>query len=415
MEKADILVVGASQVVTPRGETALKGGDMRNLNVTSGTAIAVRDRMIAAVGPEKELLKRFDAEQVLNCKGGCVTPGLVDCHTHLVFAGSRHEEFAMRAAGKGYVEIAKGGGGILSTVRATREADENTLLEEGWERLISALSCGTTTLEIKSGYGLDLENEMKLLRVVKTMEEEHPADIVATFMGAHEVPPEYKDRRGEYIELVTDQMLPKVAEEQLAGFCDVFCEAHVFSLDEARKVLERAKSLGFGLKVHADEIESMGAAEMAVEMGAVSASHLVRVSDAGVRALADSDTVAVLLPVTSLYLKQDYAPARRMIDAGCAVAVATDCNPGSAYCENMQVAMTLACLYLGMTAEEALVAATLNGAAAIRHAHLVGSLEEGKAGDIVVWRCRDYREIPYHFGINQVRAVVKGGQLVLER
>jgi len=415
MEKVDVLVVGASSVVTAEGSTALHGADMRRLKVLQKAAIAVHDGLVTEVGPEDELKKKYVPDNTIDAEGGCITPGLVDPHTHIVFGGSREDEFVMRIEGKTYKEIALAGGGINATVKKTREESEDSLVESAWMRMNNAVSCGTTTIGICSGYGLDVQNELKILRVIATLGEEHAPDVVPIFLGAHDIPPEFAERKEDYIKLIIEEMLPEVTNAKLANFCDVFCEAHTFSIEESRRILTAAKEAGMNITVHADELEATGGAELAVELNATSASHLIKVSDKGVDALAASETVAVLLPGVSFYLKMDYAPARKMIDRGCAVALATDCNPGSSNTENLQVIMTLACLYLGMLPEEVLVATTLNSAAALKLGDRIGTIEKGKSADMVIWREDDYRKIPYHWGVNLVKTVIKSGEVIVQR
>ena len=414
MQVVDLVVKGASAIVTAKGTKPLRGKELA-VEVLKGHGVVVKDGQIIDVLPEKKIKERYSAQMTLDAEGCCVTPGLVDPHTHLVFGGSRHEEFERRVMGATYQEIAKEGGGILSTVRQTRAAPEESLLESAWGRLNNALSCGTTTVEVKSGYGLDTKSELKMLRVIRHLSEEHPVNVVSTFLGAHAIPPEFASNPDGYVSLVVEEMLPRVAKEGLAEFCDVFCEEGYFNLEQTERILQKAKELGLGLKVHAEEFKVLGGARLAAKMGAASAAHLIRIDDDSIKALAESETVAVLLPATSFFLKEPYAPARRMIEAGCALALATDCNPGSAYTESMQFVMTLACLYLGMSPGEALAAATLNAACAIGMGETVGTLQPGKMADILIWKCEDYREIPYHFGINQIKCVIKTGQLVLER
>jgi imidazolonepropionase len=415
MEKVDILVLGSEQLVTAEGNTSLRGKDMRNLKVIKRGAIAIRGEYIVEVGTEDELKSRYLPDKIVDAEGGCITPGFVDAHTHLVFAGSREDEFIMRIKGKTYKEIALSGGGINATVKATRAASEEDLLDSAWSRLNTAVSCGTTTVGITSGYGLDTENELKMLRVILTLKEEHPLHIVPIFLGAHDIPPEYKEKKQEYIKLIIEEMLPKVVEGKLAKFCDVFCEPHTFNIEETKRILMTAKNAGLSITVHADELEQTGGAELAVELGARSASHLIKVSEKGISALAKSDTVAMLLPGVSFFLKMDFAPARKLIDSGAAVALATDTNPGSSYTENMQIIMTLACLYLNMLPEEVLIASTLNGAVALNLADKLGTLEAGKFADIAIWRENDYRKLPYHFGVNLIKTVIKAGEVIVQR
>ncbi|MCX7702830.1 MAG: imidazolonepropionase [Planctomycetota bacterium] len=415
MERVDTLVVGSEQLVTAEGREPLRGTDMRKLKIIKRGGVAIRGEYIVSVGVEDELKSKYTAEKIIDAEGGCITPGLVDAHTHLVFAGSREDEFIMRIRGKTYKEIALAGGGINATVKATREASEDALVELGWARLNNAVSYGTTTVGILSGYGLDTENELKLLRAILTLKEEHSLHIVPIFLGAHDIPPEYKENKEKYVRLVVEEMIPKVVEGKLSKFCDVFCEAHTFNIEESKKILTTAKNAGLFLSIHADELEPMGAAELAVELGAISASHLLKVSDKGISALAKSNTIAMLLPGVSFFLKMDYAPARKLIDSGAAVALSTDCNPGSSYTESMQIIMTLASLYLQMLPEEVLVASTLNGAAALNLADRVGTLEPGKFADIAIWRENDFKKLPYHWGVNLIKTVLKAGEVLVQR
>ena len=401
-----LLFAGARQIVTC--ETA----DERS--VRSGEALAVHEGTIAAVGPEHELVARFpDAERV-SCDGFVLTPGFVDSHTHAVFGRWRADEYALRCRGVPYMEIARQGGGILASVRDLRGRSEDELVELTRPRLGEMLRQGTTTAEVKSGYGLRTEDELKMLRVVRRLTEEGPVDLVPTFLGAHEVPLEYRENRAAYVDLVCQEMIPAVAEAGLAVFCDVFLEPGVFSAEEARRILETGRAHGLLPKLHADELEGSGGAELAVELDAVSADHLGQVSEAGVRALAGSRTVATLLPATLFFLgRKQYAPARRLWDAGATVALATDFNPGSAPSPSMPLVLTLACSQMGLDPLQALVAATAGGARALRLADGRGTLRVGAPADLVLWEVEDYREIPYRFGTNRVRAVWKRGVQVV--
>ncbi len=398
------LFINASQVVTC--ETAEESA------VLTGAAVAVEAGTIAAVGPQSELESRHpDAERV-DCAHGVLTPGLVDSHTHAVFGRWRADEYALRSRGVPYMEIARQGGGINASVRDLRARDEDDLLALARERLPDVLSLGTTTVEVKSGYGLTTEDELKMLRVVRRLDEEMALDLVATFLGAHEVPPEYRDRRAAYLELVTEEMIPRVADEGLARFCDVFMEPGVFNGEETRRILAAGLDHGLIPKLHADELEPSGGAELAAELGAASADHLGAISDAGIEALAGSDTVATLLPGTLFFLgKKSYAPARRLLDAGAEVALATDFNPGSSANPSLPLILTIACSQMGMSPLEALVAATRGGARALRLDDR-GTLTPGRRGDLVVWDTADYREIPYRYGIRLARSVWKGGEPV---
>ena len=398
------LFTNAAQVVTC--EAADDG------SVLPSTAVVVDDGRIVAVGPQPELGPRYPEAERVDCTGCVLTPGFVDSHTHAVFGRWRADEYALRAQGVPYMEIARQGGGINASVRDLRERSEAELAALTRGRLRRLMELGTTTVEVKSGYGLTTEDELKMLRVVRALDAEGPLDLIPTFMGAHEVPPEYRDRRGAYIELVIEEMIPRVAEEGLARFCDAFMEPGVFDGDETRRILEAGLSHGLGPKLHADELEPSGGAELAVELGAASADHLGAVSDDGIAALAGSDTVATLLPGTLFFLgKTEFAPARRLLDAGAEVALATDFNPGSSASPSMPLILTMACSQMGMSPLEALVAATRGGARALRLDDR-GTLTAGSRGDLVVWDTSDYREIPYRYGERLARSIWKGGQEV---
>ena len=412
--RADTLIRNIGRLATVRGPAASrKGSQAAAIGLIEAAAVAACDGRIVSVGPEQHVLR--EVQRVSGCveidAGGLlVTPGLVDPHTHAVYAKTREHEFAMRVAGSSYEEIAAAGGGIRSSVRDLRAATAEELAAVGRRSLDRALAFGATTVEVKSGYGLELEAELKTLRVIRALGDEHPVDVVPTFLGAHEIPDEWRDDRDAYVDIVTGVMLPRVAGERLARFCDVFCEAHVFDVPQSRRILEAAKALGLSPKLHADELAPTGGAELAAEVGAASADHLVCASDEGIDAMAAAGVVAVLLPGTTLSLgKRDYARARDMIESGVAVALATDMNPGSSMTESMQIVMALGSMTLRMSPEEVLVAATANGAAAVGLAADVGSVEEGKLCDLVLWEVDDHRAIPYHYGVNLVRTVVKRG------
>jgi imidazolonepropionase len=385
------------------------GGGQGEIHAVPRAALAWESGVIAWVGPEAELPDRLRAAQSEDAGGRLVVPGLVDCHTHLAFGGWRADEFELRIRGKSYLEIARGGGGIASTMRQTRAASEKELLERAAGHLHEMVALGVTTVECKSGYGLDRENELKLLRVYRRLAEEQPMRIVPTFLGAHVVPPEYRDRRDSYISLLVDELLPTVAAERLADYCDVFVEDTAFSVAEARRILGAARALGLGAKLHADQLSDSGGAALAAELGAASADHLECASDAGIAALAAARVVAVSLPLASLYLAQPPLPARRLIEAGVAVAVATDFNPGSAPSYHLPLALTLACTLQRMTPAEALKGATLFAARAIGLEERVGSLEPGKAADFAVLDAPDVNGWLYHFRPNAcVRTVIAG-------
>ena len=380
--------------------------------VLTDAALAVEDGRIAAVGDAAALVGRYpDAERV-DCGGGVLTPGLVDSHTHAVFGRWRADEYALRAQGVPYMEIARRGGGINASVGDLRGRSEAELVLLTRDRLRDVLALGTTTVEVKSGYGLTTADELKMLRVVHRLDAEGPLDLIPTFLGAHEVPPEYRNRRDDYLDLLVDEMIPAVAGEGLARFCDVFMEPGVFDGDETRRILEAGRAHGLIPKLHADELEPSGGAELAVELGAASADHLGAVGQAGIEALAGSDTVATLLPGTLFFLgRTSFAPARQLLDAGAEVALATDFNPGSSASPSLPLIMTMACSQMAMSPLESLVAATRGGARALRLDDR-GVLAPGLRADLVLWDTSDYREIPYRYGVRLARSVWKGGREV---
>ncbi|MBE2232792.1 MAG: imidazolonepropionase [Anaerolinea sp.] len=392
-------------------------------------ALACLEGQIVAVGRTADLLAMLedpDAAHIIDAAGKVVLPGFVDPHTHLLWAGDRVGEFEQRIAGASYMQIMQAGGGIMSTVRATRAASLDELIAQTLPRLDSLLTHGTTTAEVKTGYGLDLATELKMLDAIRLLDEEHPMDLIPTFMGAHAVPAEYQGRTDAFVDLVVSEMLPAIADLRYtvetpdgvytvaaADFCDVFCEAGVFDLAQTRRILEAARELGLGLKLHADEFEPIGGATLAVELGAVSADHLVRTTDEQLAALAASDVIAVSLPGTPFGLgHHDYTRARRLIELGGALALASDLNPGTCWCESMQFIVALACRMLKLTPAEAINAATINAAHALNLGRYVGSLEVGKQADVLVLDVPDYRHLGYRFGTNLVETVVKRGQMV---
>lgn len=396
------------------------GARQGEIGIVPNGAVALRGQHILAVGPTETILPMYRGEEtrLLDASGKTVTPGLVDAHTHLVWAGWRDEEYELRLKGATYLEIMEAGGGIMSTVKATRLATGEELRELMRERLDRMLAHGTTTVEIKSGYGLSVDGELKSLWAIRDLnielqEEGTGPRIASTFLGAHAIPAEYADKADDYVKLVTDKMLPTVAQEGLAEWCDVFCDKGAFTAEQTRTILEKAKELGLGVRLHANEFERVGAVQVAAEMGAVSADHLLVMEDEDIEALKKAGTVAVLLPGTPLGLGlKDYAPARRLIDAGVPVALATDCNPGTCPSENLALMISLACSQMKMTPAEAIVAATINSAYALNRGHLIGSLEEGKLADIVIWNAPNHRHLAYHFGVNLAEAVFVGGNLV---
>ncbi|MDM5295074.1 imidazolonepropionase [Peribacillus simplex] len=393
---------------------------MSELGLIEDGSIWMESGLIQAIGTTKELEElyadRMHEAEVFDASGHLVTPGLVDPHTHVVYGGSREREFEMRLEGATYMDIMNGGGGIHATTRMTREASEEELMEQTTRRLDSFLAHGVTTVEGKSGYGMNLETELKQLRVMKKLQEEHPIDLVPTFMGAHAVPKDYKGREDEFVDHLINDMLPIVSEEKLAEFNDVFCEKGVFTPEQSERILKAGKKYGLIPKIHADEIEPYGGAELAAEIGAISAEHLLKASEEGIQAMAKSGTIACLLPATALYLREDAAPGRRMVDEGVAVAISTDCNPGSSPTTSMPLVMNLACISMRLTPAEALTAATYNAACAINRQEKVGSLEVGKQADVVLWNVENYQELQYLFGVNHVKSVWKKGvQVVNDR
>ncbi|MCX6141200.1 MAG: imidazolonepropionase [Candidatus Kapabacteria bacterium] len=368
------------------------------------------DVRILWIGPTSESSAHLsDDVEVVDCTGKTVMPGFVDSHTHMVFAGSRSGEFSRRLAGASYAEIAAEGGGILTTMRAVREADVESLIDVGDALLTSALQHGSTTVEIKSGYGLDVESELRLLDAIGQLQRGHEARVIGTFMGAHAVPPEHRANPDAYVDIVVNEMLPRVREQGVASFCDVFTDAGFFTVEQSERVLLAAREHGLRLKVHADEIALIGASHMAANLGCISADHLEHSTIDEIKALRDAGVVCTLLPGTAYTLRLPYPDARTMIDEGAIVALATDCNPGSCFTENMQTILSLACINMGMSIEESIVAATLNGAAALGLSGHVGSLEIGKFADVVVYDVPSYKDVVYHFGSNYVWGVWVGG------
>jgi len=416
MDTVDLLIRNIGQLVTVAGCGPRRGTAASALGIVEIGAVAAVDGRIVAAGRERDVLAECEPDAnavVINACGRVVTPGFVDPHTHAVFARTREDEFAMRVEGKSYEEVAAAGGGIRSSVRHVRAASEEQLFENGARTLDRMLEYGTTMAEVKSGYGLSLEAELKMLRVIARLAEHHAVDVVPTFLGAHEFPDEWRDDRDGYVDHLIDEVIPLVADEGLAEFCDVFCEEDVFTVDQSRRLLLAAAERGLRPKLHADELHPFGGGELAGEIGAISADHLVCVSDAGIRAMADAGVVAVMLPGTTLSLgKRDFAPARKFIEAGVPVALATDCNPGSSMTESMQIIVSLASMVMRLTPAEALVAATANSAAALGREASVGSIEAGKLADLIVWEVDDYRAIPYHYGVNLTDIVIKRGAVV---
>ena len=411
----NLIIKNASQVVTCSGFAGKRGREMNDLHVIEGGTVVVTDGRISHVLHAGEPLPVDEAGYtVIDATGKALLPGFVDPHTHFVFGGYREEEFSWRMRGDSYMEIMNRGGGIVNTTRATREASEDELFEVGRRRLDAMLRLGITTVEGKSGYGLDRDTEMKQLRVMRRLNVSHPADIVSTFMGAHATPAEWKGREDAFIDFNIREMFPLVAKEGLAEFADIFCEKDVFTIEQSRRYLQAAREQGFKLKIHADEIVQFGGAELASELHCISADHLLQASDAGIRAMADAGVVATLLPLTAFSLRETFARGREMIDAGWMVALATDLNPGSSFSASVPLLFALACIYMKLSPEEAVTAFTINSAAAIDRADRIGSIDVGKQGDLVLLQFPSYKFLPYHVGMNIVDTVIKQGEVVVK-
>jgi len=425
----DLIIHSANQVLTLAGTAPKRGTAQGDLAILRDGAVAISGEKIVAVGDTLDLLALADAStRKIDARGKIVLPGFVDAHTHVVFAGDRANEFEMRLQGATYLDIQKAGGGIMSTVRATRAASLQDLVAQARARLDAMLAHGTTTAEVKTGYGLDPANELKMLDAIAALDAEHPIDLVPTFLGAHAVPEEYKGREDEYVDLIVNEMLPVVQNSKFKIqnsssllvtrhsplFCDVFCDDGAFTLEQTRKIQTRAKELGFGLRVHADEFANLGAATLAAELGAASADHLIVTRREEMRAMAKANVVAVLLPGTSFGLgKTNFADGRAFIEEGVAVALGTDINPGTCWCESMPFILALACRYEKLTPAETIVAATINAAASLGVADRVGSLAPGKLADVLIADVPDYRHLAYRFGANLVETVIKRGRVAV--
>jgi imidazolonepropionase len=413
-----MLIHSASQLITLAGGPQ-RGQRLGQLGIITDGAILIQDGKIIAVGQSEQLLADYPQEIRLDAGDCVVMPGFVDPHTHLIWAGDRAVEFEMRLEGKTYLEILAAGGGILSTVNATRQASLEKLLAETQPRMLTMLEHGTTTAEAKTGYGLDTDSELRMLEALIMLNEQSPLQLAITFLGAHAIAPEYKDDPQGYSDLLCEEMLPAVRNwwpgDRQLPFVDVFCETGAFDLNQSRQILARAAELGFPLKIHADEFDNLGGAALAAELGAVSADHLVATSEADIKTLAESDTVAVGLPGTPFGLaEENYTPAKTILEAGGLLALATDLNPGTSWCENMQFAIALACRYMDLTPAQAIAAATINAAAAIDLADQIGSLEPGKQGDLLILKTPSYQHLGYRFGTNLVKTVVKRGEVVFQ-
>ena len=414
--KADLILKNLGKLVTMQGSSSFRvKEEMNKINIIENAYIAVKNGKILAIGVGDEFGNLCGEDtKIHDAEGLLVTPGLIDSHTHLIHGGSRENEFSMKLNGVPYIEILNNGGGILSTVKATKEASEEALYKKAKKSLDRMLEFGVTTVEEKSGYGLELNTEIKQLEVARALDKNHPVDLVHTFLGAHAVPEEYKENHKAYIDILVDVMMPKIKDMGLAEFCDVFCEKGVFTIEESEYILQKAKEIGYKLKIHADEIESLGGAELAAKLGCVSADHLMAASDEGIKMMAENNVVANILPATSFNLNKNYADCRKMIDMGAIVSLSSDYNPGSCPSENLQLVMQLGCLHLKMTPNEVLTAVTINAAYAIDRADKIGSIEVGKNADFVVFDARNVEYLMYHFGINHTKKVYKNGNLVVD-
>ncbi len=421
MQNADLIIYNAGQLVTcASGGKPKRLGEMLDVGIIANGAVAVVDGTFVGIGTSTEILEAFSSDNMIDAGGRVVCPGFVDPHTHIVFAGDRLNEFELRIKGADYLEILAAGGGIISTVKHTREASFKSLVEQSWKRLDKMLACGTTTSEIKTGYGLDTETELKMLRVIEALDKTHAIDIVPTFLAAHTVPPEFKGNTDGYVDLICDEMQPlawKWYEEShfIGGnrpfFCDVFTEKNAFDLEQSRRILDASRHIGFGIKAHVDQFTNLGGSRLGIESGAVSIDHLDAITDEEIIELAASDTIGIVIPTENFNAgKTQFANARKMIDRGCAIALSTDYNPGSAPCPSQPMAMAIACRYQKLLPSEALNAATINAAFAIGLSEKVGSIEMGKQADLLVLDAADYREVVYEFGGNLVAKVIKNGR-----
>jgi len=422
--KVDLIISNIGQLVTcASGGKPKRGEAMRDIGIIENGAVAIADGKFVGVGKTQEILSEFEANEIIDAEGRVVCPGFVDPHTHIVFAGNRLDEFELKINGADYLEILANGGGIISTVRKTREASFEDLVEQSRNRLDNMLACGTTTCEIKTGYGLDTATEIKMLDVIAELDRTHPIDNIPTFLAAHAVPPEFKDNTDSYVDLICVEMLPEAwswyrashfAAKSMPFFVDVFCERNAFDLDQARRVLETAKSLGFGIKAHVDQFTNLGGSGLAIEENAVSIDHLDAISDDEITKLSSSETVGIVIPTENFNAgKTEFADARRMVDSGCAIALSTDYNPGSAPCPSLPMAMAIACRYQKLLPSEALNAATINAAFGIGIGKTHGSIEVGKSANLTILDCGDYRLLAYEFGGNLIDSVVKDGVPIL--
>lgn len=419
--KVDLIIENAAQLVTcASGGKPKRGKEMQDVGIIEMGALAIDKGKIVGVGVTSEIKNDFQSENIISAENKVVCPAFVDPHTHIVFAGNRFNEFELKIKGADYLEILENGGGILSTVRQTREADLDELVEQTVRRLDEMLACGTLSAEIKTGYGLNTETELKMLEAIFELDKIHPIDLIPTFLPAHAFPPEFKGRENEYVDSICSEMLPlaaKIKDQKSKTkdqfFVDVFCEKNAFTLEQSRRVLETAKDLGFGLKAHVDEFTNLGGAKLAIELGATSIDHLDRTSDEEIELLAKSETVGIVTPTVNFnFGATEFADARKMVDKGCAIAVSTDYNPGSAPCPSQPLAMAIACRYQKLLPSEAFNAATINSAFAVGLGEITGSLEIGKNADVLICDTKDYRQIAYEFGANFIETIIKKGGIL---
>ena len=417
--KSDLVIIHINELVTLDSKFGAPriGKQMSNLAIINNGAVAVKEGLITFVGTTNELesiIPLTKIDKIIDASNKLVTPGFVDAHTHIIFDGSREDELSMKLAGKSYLEILQSGGGILKTMRETRKATLERLVKNGKKILDRMMKFGTTTIETKSGYGLSLESELKSLRAVKILNEQHPIDLVSTFLGAHAVPPQYKGKTDEYVDLITSEMIPIIATENLAEFCDVFCEKDIFSIEQTKKILDIAKNFGLKPQIHIDELEDTNGALLASELKAIQAGHLLKSNDKGLKAMADAGVIATLLPATPFCLMlKEYAPARKMIDLGIPIALGTDLNP-NCWTESMQVIIGLSCYNMKLSPAEALTAATINSACALQKQDQIGTIEVGKKADLIIFDVPNHHFLPYQFGVNLVSEVIKNGQVVVD-
>ena len=414
----DLVIFGANELITMNTTYSAPriGEDMSNLAIINDGAIGIKDDRIIFTGSTEDLISKYNLKRIetkIDASNKLVTPGFVDPHTHIIFDGTRENELSMKLKGKSYLDILNEGGGILKTVRDTRKASIEKLVLNGKKILDQMLSYGTTTIETKSGYGLTTESEIKLLKVIKTLNTDHCMDIIPTFLGAHAIPVEYQNNSEEYVDLIISEMIPSIVKENLAEFCDVFCEEGIFSIEQTRKILGMAKRYGLQSLIHIDEIVDTNGAMLAAEMKAVQASHLLKSNEEGLKAMAETNVIATLLPGTPFCLmSNEYAPARRMIDLGIPIALATDLNP-NCWTTSMQMIITLACYNMQLSPAEALTASTINSACAIQRQDEIGSIEIGKKADLIIFDVPNHQFLPYQFGVNLVSKVIKNGKIVV--